>query len=242
MKEANDPMGRAIMDYLSTRKADTLRVLSSIFEEDEMPVPYLFRTQNEMSALERRAMQMSTGKILDVGAGAGCHSLVLQHDGKDVTAIDISPLSCQAMRIQGIDNVRCLDFYDKNVLTEKFDTILMLMNGTGIAGTLGNIPTLFRRLKSLLNQGGQVLIDSSDLCYLYEDEDGNLDLSDVTGYYGEVDYQMVYRDTVGNPFNWLYVDYATLESTAQLCGLDCKLIMEGEHYDYLARLTNQNEA
>lgn len=237
MKEANDPMGRAIMEYLNTRKADTLRVLSSMFDEDEMPVEHLFRSLTEMSRLERLALQLSQGHILDVGAGAGCHSLALQASSQKVTAIDISPLSCRAMQMRGVKDVRCVDFFDATAISNKYDTILMLMNGTGIAGRLDRLPTLLQRLKDLLSDGGQVLIDSSDLCYIYEDEDGNLDLSDIKGYYGEVDYKMIYKDTIGETFNWLYVDFNTLESYAKSCGLNCKMIQEGDHYDYLARLT-----
>ncbi|MEE1120334.1 MAG: methyltransferase domain-containing protein [Prevotella sp.] len=234
MNRNNDPMGRAIMEFAKTGKADTLRVLSSMFDEDEIDVPYLFRTASDMPETERTALSMAEGRVLDVGAGAGCHSLVLQ-ERTNVTAIDISPLSVEAMTMRGVKDARCIDVFDTS-LNEQFDTILLLMNGTGIAGKLERMPILLNRLKQLLSDDGQILMDSSDLCYIYEDEDGFIDLTGVEGYYGEVDYQMVYRDTEGERFDWLYIDYETLETIAAGCGLACEKIADGEHYDYLARL------
>ena len=234
MNRNNDPMGRAIMEFAKTGKADTLRVLSSMFDEDEIDVPYLFRTVSNMPETERTALSMAEGRVLDVGAGAGCHSLALQ-ERASVTAIDISPLSVEAMTMRGVKDARCIDVFETS-LNEQFDTILLLMNGTGIAGKLERMPILLNRLKQLLSDDGQILMDSSDLCYIYEDEDGFIDLTGVEGYYGEVDYQMVYRDTEGERFDWLYIDYETLETIAAGCGLACEKIADGEHYDYLARL------
>ena len=165
-----DPMGAAIIDYLAHGKASKLRVFSSMFDEDEIPVNQLFRTFQEMPSLEQKALQLSTGKILDVGAGSGCHTLALQEMGKEVTAIDISPLSVEAMNKRGVKDARLQNFFDRS-LTGPFDTILLLMNGSGIIGKLENLPAFFHRLKEVLARDGQLLLDSSDLSYLFEDED-----------------------------------------------------------------------
>ena len=234
----HDPMGAAILDYQQTGKSATLRVLSSIFEEDEMPVSHLFRTEKDMPPIERKALSLARGRVLDVGAGAGCHTLALQNKGLNVKAIDVSPLSCEAMKLRGVKDVECINLFDV-ALTDMFDTILLLMNGTGIAGKIIHLQTLFNRLKELLAPDGQVLIDSSDLKYIYENEDGSFDIDLNGAYYGEVDYQMVYKEIKGEPFDWLYVDFPLLQTIANTCGLKAELIMEGEHYDYLARLTRK---
>ena len=234
LSKDKDPMGAAILDYQKSGRAGRLRVLSSMFEEDEMPVKHLFRKVKEMPMLEQKALQLTKGRVLDIGAGSGCHTLALQEKGLEVKAIDISPLSCEAMELRGVMNAECINLFDEHLETG-FDTILLLMNGTGIAGKIENLPALFNRLKALLNKGGQILIDSSDIKYIYENEDGSFDINLNAAYYGEVDYQMVYKDVKGDSFDWLYVDFPLLKSIAESCGLHGELIAEGEHYDYLAR-------
>ena len=203
-----DPMGAAILDFQKQGKAARLRVLSSMFEEDEMPVTHLFRSVPKMPLLEQKALQLAKGRVLDIGAGSGCHTLALQEKGFTVKAIDISPLSCEAMKLRGVKDAECINLFDDHLGTG-FDTILLLMNGTGIAGKIEHLPALFQRLKALLNPSGQILIDSSDLKYIYENE--------------------------GDSFDWLYVDFPLLKSIAETYGLHGELVAEGEHYDYLAR-------
>ncbi len=231
----NDPMGAAIRDYQNNGKASRLRVLSSMFDEDEMPVAHLFRTFNQMPRLEQKALSMAKGKVLDIGAGAGCHALALQERGLEVKAIDISPLSCEVMKERGVKDAECVNLFDPQ-LQGKYDTLLLLMNGTGIAGKLNRLPMLLNRLKELLAEGGQILIDSSDLKYIYENEDGSMDIDLNAPYYGEVDYQMQYKNIKGEPFDWLYTDPMLLASISKQCALNCEIVEEGENYDFLARL------
>ena len=231
---AADPMGAAIYDYHTTGKADTLVVHSSMFEDDEIPVADLFRGYEDMPELEKIALDDAQGRILDVGAGSGCHSLALKEMGKKAVAIDISPMSVEVMKSRGVD-ARQINLYDTS-FTERFDTILMLMNGTGIIGTLDNMPAFFTRMRQLLAPGGSILIDSSDLRYLFEEEDGSLMIDLADDYYGLLDYQMEYKDVLGEPFDWLYVDFDTLAFYAEENGFTAELVAEGEHYDYLAKL------
>lgn len=230
-------MGHAIADYHATDKAARLRVFSPMFDEDEIPVNALFRTFDDMPAIEREALQVANGHILDVGAGAGCHSLALQAMEKQVTAIDISPLAVQTMRERGVKDVQQQDFF---TLDGRYDTILMLMNGIGIVGTLTRMDAFFMQVDRLLAPGGQVLCDSSDICYVFEDEDGIIDLTGIEGYYGELTYQMQYRDIKGEPFPWLFIDPETLREHAQQHGFHCDILVQGPHYDYLARLTRHS--
>ena len=230
-----DPMGRAISDYHKTGTSEIrLRVFSPMFEEDEIPLTTLFRSYEAMPKIEQQALDMAKGRILDVGAGAGCHSLVLQERGLDVTAIDISPLSVETMKERGVRKVLEQDFF---TLEEQFDTILILMNGIGIVGTLDRLPEFFRQLDRILAPGGQLLCDSSDISYVFETEDGIIELPDDMVYYGEHNFQMQYKDTIGEPFPWLYIDADTLKRKAAKYGYAIEVVAEGEHYDYLARIT-----
>lgn len=235
LPEQEDPMGAAIRDYFRQGKSAQLKVLSSLFDDDEMPVAHLFRSYHEMPPLEQRALNEARGKVLDVGAGAGCHALALQERGLDVTAVDISPLSCETMKERGVANVECVNIFNQR-FQERFDTLLLLMNGTGIAGKLSRLPQLLSRLKQLMNPSAQILIDSSDLRYVYEDENGVLDVDLDGAYYGEVDYQMTYRNIIGKSFDWLYADSVVLAESCRQCGLKCEILAQGQHYDYLARI------
>ncbi|MBP6064458.1 bifunctional 2-polyprenyl-6-hydroxyphenol methylase/3-demethylubiquinol 3-O-methyltransferase UbiG [Bacteroides sp.] len=231
-----DPMGAAIADYFNLHKAEKLRVFSSQFDEDEIPVKDLFRTSKLMPLLERTALKLATGRILDVGAGSGCHALALQEQGKEVCAIDISPLAVEVMQKRGVNNARLVNLFDEQFV-DTFDTILMLMNGSGIIGRLEHMPVFFQKMKQLLSPGGCILMDSSDLRYLFEDEDGSFLINLAADYYGEIDFQMQYKAIKGDSFDWLYIDFQTLSLYAAECGFKAELIKEGKHYDYLAKLT-----
>ena len=231
-----DPMGTAISDFFKHQRADRLRVFSSQFEEDEIPVKDLFRNMQSMPVLERTALQMAEGRILDVGAGSGCHALALQEMGKEVCAIDISPLSVEVMRQRGVKDCRLTNLFDET-FTDTFDTILMLMNGSGIIGQLNNMPEFFQRMKCILRPNGYILMDSSDLRYLFEEEDGSIVIDLAGDYYGEIDFQMQYKEIKGETFDWLYVDFQTLSLYASECGFKAELIKEGKHYDYLVKLS-----
>lgn len=228
-------MGLAIYDFHKTGKAKKLIVHSSMFDDDEIPVTTLFRKFKDMPKLEQVALEKAEGRILDVGAGSGCHCVALAEMGKSCTAIDISGLSVEVMKEKGVE-ARCIDLFDENFVGQ-YDTILMLMNGTGIIGRLENMQKFFIRMKHLLAPGGRILIDSSDLRYLFEEEDGSLMIDLADDYYGLVDFQMEYNKVLGEPFDWLYVDFDTLSLYAEQNGFKAEMIAEGEHYDYLAALS-----
>lgn len=230
-----DPMGRAIYEYHRNGVAEDIVVHSSMFDDDVIPVETLFRDFEDMPEIEKVALNAATGYILDVGAGSGCHSMALRKMGKNAVAVDISPLSVEVMKERGLD-ARLVNFYDSS-FTETFDTVLMLMNGTGIIGNLDNIGTFFTRIRRLLRPGGCLLIDSSDLRYLFEEEDGSLMIDLADDYYGQVDFRMQYKDIQGDPFDWLYLDFNTLAYYAEENGFKAELLAEGEYYDYLAKLT-----
>ncbi len=232
-----DLFGKAILDYQTNNSPEDLVTETSISEADEMPVSYLFRTYNEMPVLEQKALQLAKGNVLDVGCGAGSHTLELQNERKlDITAIDISKNAVRACQLRGIENVKVANILDLDV-ENKFDTILLLMNGTGIFGNLKETDKYLQKLKSLLKEEGQILIDSSDLIYMYDqDEDGAYSIP-AEGYYGELTFTVQYKGETEDTFPWLYLDYNTLQNAAIANGLKCELLLEGEHFDYLAKLS-----
>jgi SAM-dependent methyltransferase len=232
-----DLFGKAILDFQTNNSPEDLITETTISEEDEMSVAYLFRSYDEMPQMEQKALQLAKGKILDVGCGAGSHSLTLQIDRNlDVTSIDISANAIQACTLRGLKKAKVQDVM--TLENEKFDSILLLMNGAGMCGRLKNIPNFLLKLKSLLNPGGQILLDSSDIIYMFDDdEDGGKWIPSNNEYYGEIVFNISYKGEKEKPFDWMFIDYNTLQNAAFANGLQCELVMEGEHYDYLAKLS-----
>ena len=229
-----DLFGKAILDFQTNNAPEDLVTETNISEADEMSVDYLFRSFKVMPKLEKKALQLANGKILDVGCGAGSHALYLQGKGFDVSAIDISANAIKACQLRGLKDARVQDILEFSA--EKFDTILVLMNGTGIFRTLAQTPKYLQKLKSLLNPNGQILLDSSDIIYMFDADDDGSYLIPADGYYGELNYTISYKNETEETFPWLFMDYNTLQNAAHANGLQCELIMEGEHFDYLARL------
>ncbi|WP_298473126.1 class I SAM-dependent methyltransferase [uncultured Maribacter sp.] len=232
----NDIYGEALLDYQKGNYTEDITTFLSLDEEDTLPLPYLFRDFKDMPPLEKQALKLSKGTILDIGCGAGSHSLELQKKGFSITSIDSSAGAIEACTLRGLKNAICTDLYQFK--KPKFDTLLLLMNGIGIAGRINQLDTFFTHLKSLLKPNGQILLDSSDILYMFEnDEDGGYWIPNDVDYYGEVSFYMKYKEKKSTTFPWLYLDYNTLQRAANYNNLDCELVFEGEHYDFLARLT-----
>jgi len=230
-------MGRAIWDYYHNDKPEDLQTETSISELDELPVNYLFRDFENMNKIEQKALKLSNGKVLDIGAGAGSHSLYLQNERNlEVTALDISPKSIEVCKLRGIKNAiaeNMLHFSEKT-----FDTILLLMNGTGIFQSLNVIDIYLKKLHSLLNPKGQILIDSTDILYMFdEDEDGGFYIP-ADGYYGELDYIVHYKGESEDPIKWLYLDFDILKNAAENNGFKIEKVLQEED-SYLAKLTRK---
>ena len=228
-----DLFGKALLDYQTGNYSEDIVTSTNISDEDVLPLPYLFREFKDMPKLEQKALELCKGSILDVGCGAGSHSLYLQENNFEVKAIDISKGAIEVAKQRGVKHSEVTSLLDE---AESFDTILLLMNGTGIFQELTQVSKYLSHLKSLLNTNGQILIDSSDIKYMYEDEDGGYWMDMNSSYYGELDYFLSYKGEKEAAMKWLYLDFEALKLACETVGLKCELVFEGEHFDYLARI------
>ncbi|WP_290696459.1 methyltransferase domain-containing protein [Lacinutrix sp.] len=228
-----DIFGKALLDFYNGNTSEDIITCTNISGDDVLPLSYLFRSYTYMPKLEQKALEMAKGNLLDVGCGAGSHSLYLQEKGFNIKAIDSSKGAIETCKKRGVLNTELLPLLEEK---ETFDTILLLMNGTGIFQTLKDVPKYLTHLKSLLNKNGQILIDSSDIKYMYEEKDGGFWQDLNSTYYGELDYFLSYKGENELPMKWLYLDFKTLQIACTSIGLQCEEIMKGEHFDYLARI------
>ena len=227
-----DPLGTMMLDYLNGRQDAFIEVDSTTLDMWTMKGETMFRSYSEMDELERLALQLCEGRILDVGAGSGCHSLYLQQKGMEVDALDISPGCVQVMARRQVQKILHKSLF--SLQDRQYKTILMLMNGLGICGTLGGCNLFLQFIKTILVDGGQVIADSTDLSSLYDDLE-EFDYS-ADGYYGETEFVMKYQSITSDPFNWIYLDFKTLETLVHFNGIRCEQLMTDKNGKYLAHI------
>lgn len=223
-----DVYGQALSDYFNTGMASPLLLHNNYGDPEEMPIEVFFRDEDDLTDLEQYALHLCRGKTLDIGAGVGVHSLVLQQE-LDVTALESSGKACEIMGKRGVRKVCHQDIFHWQT-DNRYDTLLLLMNGTGISGTKSNFSDFLYKLKSFLSYDGQIIIDSSDISYLYEED------LPTDGYFGEIKYQYEYKNVHGGWFPWLYLDQNTLIAIAATCGFDTQVVYQGDEDEYLAVL------
>ena len=240
---APDILGQALLEYHHGRLDAALTVHCNVADDEQLPASYFFRSLLQMPELERMALDESRGRVLDLGAGAGCHTLELQSRGfAEVRAVDQSAGAVQVMQARGVREVARHDIGVARLATElPYDTILMLMNGLGLTGTLAGLDSFLAHARTLLAPDGQILATSSDIRYLYEEEDGSVAINLNGPYYGEIEYQFSYQKQMGEKFPWLFIDAALLQDAAEVAGYTAEFLGEEDNDDdneqYLVRLT-----
>jgi SAM-dependent methyltransferase len=229
-KGMQDVFGQALHDYYQNSIRDPLLLHNEYGPPEEIPVETYFYEPSEYSELEVFALQQVYGKTLDVGAASGRHAIFLQQKGIDITALDISPFCGRLMKAMGVENIAIEDVFDYQ--GSCYDTVYMLMNGAGVAGSIEGLKKLLYHCKKLVKQDGQILLDSTDISYLYASSGKPKDK-----YFGQLTFCYEYQGKMGDEFHWLYVDQQTLTQTAIQCGWRCQVIFEDETSAYLARLS-----
>jgi methionine biosynthesis protein metW len=233
-----DLLGRSLLDYQNGDRSSDVYVQTNISHREYLSRAHFFRSFSQMIPIEQQALTLSQGRTLDVGAGTGSHVLYLQEKEIEAIALDISPLAIEICKQRGVRVAICCDILQYE---GQADTILMLMNGIGLCQKLSLLDTYLQKLKTLLTPHGQILLTSTDIIYMFDqEEDGSylVPVFEDTDYYGELTYTITYKGEKES-FPWLFIDYNTLQNAAHHNGLLCELIAEGEAYNYLARLRRE---
>jgi 2-polyprenyl-3-methyl-5-hydroxy-6-metoxy-1,4-benzoquinol methylase len=223
-----DVLGTALSDHYHQTSTGKLWVHNTYGPKEEMPVDVYFRDMEAMPELEWIALQQCKGRVLDIGAGAGSHALALQQMGLEITALDISPKAAEIMALRGVKQIIRQDFFE--LTNGSFDTLLLLMNGIGLSGTLSGLRTFLEQARKLIRPGGQLIFDSSDIAYLY-----NGKVPAMQDYYGEILYQYQYKRQRSDWFKWLFIDRKTLTEIATSAGWHTQVLFEDKWDQFLVK-------
>jgi SAM-dependent methyltransferase len=236
---AMEPFGKALIAYLEGDSNAKLIIRRDDGKETTVPMSLFFRDEPAFTELERAALGLCRGKVLDIGVGAGSHSAVLQRKGHPVTAIDVSPAAVDVARRRGVVDVLCRDALSYE--GGPFDTLLMMGHGIGMVETIEGLKHFLVHVCSLLSVDGQLLIDSLDV--RVTDDLDNLAYHEANRkagrYIGEIRMQFEFQGQEGPYCGWLQVDAETLKSYSESAGWKCEVVHQGENGGYLARLTIQ---
>jgi SAM-dependent methyltransferase len=232
------PLGRALIDYHRGARRSHFVVHSDLWDDEPTPVEDYYRPGHlPIPELELRALTLCRGRVLDLGAGAGRHALELQARGLDVTAIDVCPDAVAVMRDRGVRDARCGDL--DTIEGERFDTILLLMHGIGLVGTLSGLAAFLEQAQEIIADDGQIVCDSADLTIIVPSlyESGGSPIPGTERYPGEVEFRLTYGQLEGQPYPWLFVDPRTLGRFAKAAGFDFTIGARGSQGAFVAILS-----
>lgn len=233
-----DPIGHMLYDYYIENKTHVkIKVKAMTGDQSTMSGDLFFRSYEAMPELEKTAMNLCSGKVLDIGAGAGCHALYLQDKGLDVSAIDVSEGAVDIMKQRGVHDARHISFFD--MPPEIYDYIILMMNGIGFVGDILGLENFFIKLKEYTHPKTKIIFDSTDVSYFYEDSEQEYETALNKNYFGIFEFTMKYRKTRTTPFKWLYIDFSSLKMMAEAYGFTAEKIFQDDHHQYLAVLQNK---
>ena len=231
----SDPLGQVLLAYQSGQTTARIMTWSDLEGYDYLPASVLMRATHNMPLLEQRALEHCGRRVLELGAGAGSHALALQARGCSVAALDHSAGAVRVMQQRGVHETVLADLWQYEA--RDFDTVLALMNGSGLAGDLPGFSRLLAKVRSWLRPGGNFLLDSADLLPLFTDVPGGQYLDLTRNYYGETVYRMKFGKARSQAFGWLFLDFDTMAALAEKAGFRATCLFQGSEDEFLAELT-----
>ena len=170
MKENEDAYGQELFNFYINNEGAEIVERDDGFIEGTTNLSLYFAPYEQWPTHQQEAMQFAHGRVLDIGAGAGRHSLHLQNQGLEVTAVDNSPKAVELCRLRGVNDARLLPITKISRHIEPFDTIIMMGNNFGLFGNAQRAKRLLRRFHNLTFEGGTLIAETNDP-YQTEDPD-----------------------------------------------------------------------
>lgn len=238
-----EPLAAALLDHHRDGRPRRVKALRADGVEFEIETEEYFTLEGELAELDRLALDLARGRVLDVGAGAGRHALALEAKGCEVVAIDVSPTCVALCRERGVRDARELDVMtlagaagegareDAARALGDFDTIFFGMQTLGVAGGVVPLGRLLAGLRRILRPGGAVIADSSELRVAWEGDE-----ADRSPARGEIVLSTRYRRLRGEPFPWLYLAEADLAAIAEEAGFALETSGRVSSGEYLVAL------
>jgi len=228
-----EPLAVALRDHHRTGRPRRVRATRSDGVSFDIETEEYFTLDGSLADLDQLALDRCRGRVLDVGAGAGRHALALQGMGREVVAIDLSPICVSLCQERGVRDARTFDVMtiDSEEQCGRFDSIFFGMQTIGVAGGVVPLEKLLRRLQNCLEPGGALIVDSRALREAWEGDE-----SDASPSRGEIVLSTRYRGWRGEHFPWVYLAEADLTDVAARAGFEMETLGSVESGEYLAVL------
>jgi 2-polyprenyl-3-methyl-5-hydroxy-6-metoxy-1,4-benzoquinol methylase len=230
-----NPYANALKAYHAGNHSASFLIRRNDGFDAQVPVSAFF-SDKTFPNLEQQALDLCHGRVLDIGAAAGRHSLALIRRGVSVTSLDIAPELEGLLRERGAQDVVISDILVFS--GKRFETLLMLMNGIGMVGTLERLDNFLRHAHLLIAPGGQILCDSIDVSVTMDPihvayREQNLVFGKQPG---QQKFTITYDNHEGAAFDWLHIDFLTFSKNCLKTGWKAELICEEADGHYLCRI------
>jgi cyclopropane fatty-acyl-phospholipid synthase-like methyltransferase len=186
-------------------------------------------------------MKYVVGRVLDIGCGAGRHSLYLQQQGFDVLGVDMSPLAIEVCQRRGLKQAQVRSITQVSPKLGLFDTILMLGNNFGLMGSFRRARGLLKRFHTMTSQQARLIVESNDI-YQTTDPDHlayqefNRQRSRLPG---QIRMRVRYKKYVMPWFDYLMVSQEEMKAILAGTGWEVKQFIDSEKAAYMAILEKQ---
>lgn len=234
-----NPFSRALLDFHSGSRDATFTIRRNDGFQQRVPAAPFFDLEH-YPALEKRAMDQCHGSILDIGSAAGRHSLELVRRGLKVTSLDILPEMEGILKDRGQTDVVIADVLQFS--GRRFDTLLMLMNGIGMAGSMEGLTRFLQHAHDLIFPGGQIVCDSIDVSVTTDPQHIAYRESNIGSGRpaGQQAFMMEYDGEDSVRFDWLHIDFQSLMHLGEATGWDAALLETEDSGHYLCKLMEKS--